>query len=183
MIYILAPAIAITLAAILLFLFSRYKVHIKKSSYLYLLNFLLFIAGIGLIYTAASTYSQYRTMQHWITVKAEIIDAHVTGERAKMPEITYQYKIEGKIFTGKSNLTAPAFGNKRFRDQTARNILKEYKKGQEIEIHYNPENFAQSKVIVNIPWNMYMKYSLGILFLTLALSMTGNFLIRNKSLE
>lgn len=183
MIYILGPAISLILAGILIFFFRRYKVFFKRTSTLYLLAFLLFVFGSALILNSADTYSQYRTMQHWVTAKAEIIDTHVTGERAKMPEITYQYVVDGNVYSGKSNLTAPAFGNKRFRDQTARNILKEYKKGQKIDIHYNPQNIAESKVIVNMPWNMYMKYSLGILFLTLALSITGNFLTGNKNRE
>lgn len=181
--YLIAFGITFLLSFIIILLFKARHFYLKSVLWLKFLVLILFISGFWLIIMSANTYNTFHNMQNWREAKALILDTKVTGERAKRPEISYQYSVNGKTYQGKSNLQTPGFGAKKSRAQTARNILKDYKKGSTIIVHYDPNDIAISKVIVKTPWNVYMQYSLGILFLTITFSLTGNFLIGKQKQE
>ena len=177
---ILALAISLLLSIIIITLLRLRKLKLHINKFIGIGLFISIISGFYLINHSSDVYNQYNQFAHWQTVQGVIKDTQVTGERAKLPEITYEYKVDEKTFLGKSNLSAPGFGNKRFRDQTAQNILKDYKSGEKITVHINPDDHSKSVIIVKTPWNIFMQFGLGIILLTIAFSLSANFLMKSK---
>jgi len=130
-----------------------------------ILIILLSCLGLILIITESSHISTGLSRQSWPITKAKITDTHIIGERAYSPEITYQYSVNGKNYTLKTDLQTPGFGRKKSRQQTSRIIIAQYPVGTEINIHYNPEHPEISFVRTGPYWNNYLILSLGYLLL------------------
>ena len=79
---------------------------------------LIFLSLLGLIFIIQQTseISEGLQRQTWPSVKAEIIETNITGERAYSPEITCRYLVAGNEYILKTDLKTPGFGRKKSLD-------------------------------------------------------------------
>lgn len=123
---------------------------------------ILVLTGIYLTLSQENTLSYFMTVRNWPGVEAKITENRITGNRALMPEIIFEYVIDSVRYEGRSDLNIPGFGNRSRRDQTARIILNTYPPGTILTIHYDPSHPSVSLLRTSPPWNLYGKMGFGL---------------------
>ncbi|MHB2153221.1 DUF3592 domain-containing protein [Calditrichota bacterium GD2] len=141
---------------------------IKKKLYL-LFAFLALLVALPTLLSQYFVYADYTKKKAWPIIDAQVIKTRIVGKRAILPEITYQYRVNDKTYTGKSDLQTPPFGLRNKRDITARAILREHPVGSTLKIAYQPQNPAISTTGLHLPWNFYMKISFALTLVMVAL--------------
>ena len=117
--------------------------------------------SIILISIEIDTQNRFTKINKWPRLKAQIISKEISGDRAVLSEVTYQYVVNGYIHIGKSNLGIPAFGERSKRTLTAQVALKDLPIGSPLIIAYNPANPKISTTQFHPPWNHYGKIGFG----------------------
>ncbi len=141
------------------------------------------LVAVLTLMSAYASFTDYQSKKDWPLIKATVVHTAIVGKRAVLPEITYQYQVNGRVFTGKSDLQTPPFGHRNKRTLTAQAIVKEHPVGSTLLVAYNPQNPAQSTTGFRLPWNFYMKLSFAIsLFLVAAYLLSRFFKKQNKIL-
>ncbi|NOG43900.1 MAG: DUF3592 domain-containing protein [Calditrichaeota bacterium] len=133
-----------------------------------------------MIHNSTEDFKRYNEMTKWSTINGVILDGKVVGERAKRPELAYNYHVDGVTYTGYSDLATPSFGGKNYRDQSSRAVVSKYEKGDSIHVFYNPQNPEQSVLKILPKWSSYLQYGLGIIFLVLAFTLLFSGLLERK---
>ncbi|MEJ2545287.1 MAG: DUF3592 domain-containing protein [Calditrichaceae bacterium] len=139
------------------------------NNYFFIAAIAILIISIYLILNQDKTRDHYKQLDTWPHTEATIIEEKVAGNRAVLPEVTYEYTVADSIYHGKSNLGVPAFGGRNKRTLTARIALKDLPVGSKLIVAYNPENPVISTTQINPPWNHYMKLGFGGLLYIFAL--------------
>ncbi len=142
--------------------------HSNKKKWLLLAVILSIVIAIPTLLSQYFLYLDYQQKKAWPIIEARVIDAKIVGKRAILPLITYQYQVNGQLFTGKTDLQAPPFGLRNKRDITARAIIKEHPIGSKLLIAYNPQKPEESTAGLHLPWNFYMKISFAFTLLILS---------------
>ena len=124
-------------------------------------SIVLGVISILLILNEEKTRQRFTIISDWPRIEADIIRKKVSGKRAVLPEVIYQYVVDGEIYQGKSNLSVPAFGGRNKRTLTAQTALNDKPIGSRLLVAYNPENAAISTTQFHPPWNCYIKLGLG----------------------
>jgi hypothetical protein len=133
------------------------------------LGILILFAGILLIVFSANDITDSLVRQSWPVMMASIISTDIIGERAYSPQLSCEYKVDGKVYTLTTDLKTPGFGRKKTRRQTSEIILKDFPVGSKVQIKYNPANPAEAFIRTGPYWSDYMKISLGVLLSFLGL--------------
>ena len=139
------------------------NVQFSISPLLLILSFFVLSVGISFIYWQNSEINYAWEMHDWPTVHGSIIHSEIVGKRAFRPEISYQYQIDGIDYVAKTDLHISGFGNKRSRRDTAERIIREYQKGTQILIHYDPMYPKNSYLRIGPYWSNYMILGVGML--------------------
>ena len=165
--YILLALTGFTVIVYLIVLFIRKIPGI--NNYFFIAVIAIFIISVYLILHQDKIRDYYKQIDTWPHTEAVIISEKVAGNRAVLPEVTYEYSVADSIYYGKSNLGIPAFGGRNKRTLTARIALKDLPIGSKLLVAYNPENPEISTTQINPPWNHYMKLGFGGLLYIFAL--------------
>jgi len=148
--------------SVLLALFLRFagiKWRIHRT--VFIISIIISFLGILLAIFQEDELAYYNEIKGWPTTTATVVETGMTGERAILPEIRYTYRVNDSLYTERTDLNIPGFGNRKRRQQTARIIIADYPPGKELIIHYNPENPANSKLRISPPWNLFGKLGFG----------------------
>jgi hypothetical protein len=133
---------------------------------LFLAVVLLLMTGMLLFFEAGvKIYSGWQ-QRNWPVTDGTVTAAHVAGIRALRPEISYQYEIRGQIYSTRTDLNTPGFGNRRYRRGTAERILNEYPPGSHIRVHYNPIHPDISLICPGPFWSDFMQFGLALILVT-----------------
>lgn len=133
----------------------------KINKTLVIVAVIFLIVGIIITFAQERQYAYYESLKEWPRTVATIMETGMTGERAILPEIRYEYQVNGRRYEGRSDLNIPGFGTRKRRQQTARIIIAEYPPGKKITIAYNPDNPQISRLRISPPWNLYGKLGFG----------------------
>jgi hypothetical protein len=136
-----------------------------------LVGLLVLHGGVVLVIWSANRLDRSLGLLSRPTLKACIVKAEITGGRDYRPEITYHYLVDGKEYTGVSDLQAPGFGGKRKRHDAAKGLLEQYRLGDSIDVTYNPARPEESTLMPRPTWDLYVKLSTGLLLFTVGLSL------------
>lgn len=165
----------IVLAGIFLFYSFRRNMHLPTSNIFLFTAFFCLLGSVSLILWENNILIESRNRLKWPTTTAVVVKSSVTGNRAFRPDIAYEYKVNGRIYHGNTNLNTPGFGNKRSRRDTAERIVSDYKLDQQVTIHYNPNDPAESYIRPGPQWSDYVKSAIGhILFIMALFGLAGN---------
>ncbi len=145
-----------------------------------ILLILLSVLSIIFIIQQTDEISAGFSRQNWPSTNAEIVETNITGESAYSPEITCQYKIDGKEYVLKTDMKTPGFGRKKSRQQTSRIIIREYSVGSEVTVFYNPNDPQESFIRTGPYWNNYLILATGMIFLCLGIIVSLGSLIKLK---
>ncbi len=153
----------VTVFSLLIVLILRLlKKPLRIPGPLFIISFLLLVIGFILAIMQEPGVQYYESLKSWKRVTATVVASRVVGDRAVLPEVAYQYEIDGKRYRNKTNLDIPGFGNQKRRDQTARIIISDYPAGKEIAIITNPADPSDSRIRTSPPWNLYGRMGFGV---------------------
>ena len=157
--YILISLAVFVFIIYLIVLFTGHAPDVNK--YFFISAIVIFAISVYIILSQDKVYNYYRQMYTWPHTHASIIEEKVAGNRAVLPEVTYEYSVGDSIYHGKSNLGIPAFGGRNKRTITAQIALKDLPVGSKLIVAYNPTDPAISTTQLHPPWNYYMKLGFG----------------------
>jgi len=180
MLLLAAFLLVVVLSITLIFLVIKFKVFIRFNFLAIVINVFLFSSALFMIYNSTEDFSRYQEMKKWTEVSGIVVDGNVVGERAKRPELTYNYQIGEVVYTGLSDLATPSFGGKNYRDQSSRAVVSKFEKGDSILVYYNPADYKQSVLKILPKWSSYLQYGLGVIFLSLAFGFLFSGLLERK---
>ena len=140
---------------------DRLKKIPNVNNYFLYVSIILLFAGVFLVLIEKSAKTYYDKISDWPRTEAEIIAKQITGERAVLPEVIYQYSVDGKTYKGRSDLGVPGFGGRNKRTLTAQTALKNEHIGARLLIAYNPDHPSVSTTQFHPPWNYYGKIGFG----------------------
>lgn len=128
-----------------------------------LIILIIIISGIGISLNAAFNLHDELTKENWPTVTGQIIGVEIVGIRAFHPLVTYRYNVNKIEYESTRHLEAPGFGGKRKRWDVAEKTAALYKPGTKVDIYFNPNDPAESRLIVGPAYGMYLQLALGLL--------------------
>jgi len=158
-IYIIGGFIFVSFIVLLIFIYKKYKS--RFSWLMFLLALFLLISAVFLGLEASVKIHTGWQHHNWPVVNGTVTGGYISGIRAFQPEISYQYEILGKVYTGQTDLNTPGFGNRRYRRDTAEQILADYPAGSMVRIHYDPVHPEISLIRPGPFYSDYMQLSLG----------------------
>jgi hypothetical protein len=112
--------------------------------------FLLMAGVFWLLYTNRTRSRERATIpSNWSSVTGRITAAHVeTSARTRVeddefyyPEVEFEYTIEGRVFTARQAAGRPF--NLEFK---AKQTLKQYPVGRQVEVYYSPEKPEDARI-------------------------------------
>lgn len=122
----------------------------------------LYFAGNG-----AVGFFTLREMQTWPTAAGEVVESSVrarslndAGRKAYYPYVRYSFRVQGRLYEGKSALTGPQLTAHRKR---AERIVRRFPAGAAVTVHYLAENPARALLDVRFPPKMWRHLALGVL--------------------
>ncbi len=136
----------------------------RVTSLLRWISIVVFIGMAILGYSEIRRLERYLPIEHWPGVPGKVLAAEVVGKLAYEPKITYQYDVNGQIYSGSTDMGVPGFGNKSARMDVAQKIVAANPPGKRVTVHYNPDNVADSRLRISPPWNVFMQISAAIFF-------------------
>jgi hypothetical protein len=145
-----------------------------------ILFFALFIMA-GSIYQTIHIIKLNHKASSWPTVTGQIIksvrNVHYVNrgtnssnpEPRHFPDIAYSYSVEGREYSSQQFSVEKPFSFLEYNDkEPALAILKEYPKGREVKVHYNPADIGYSILdLTPATWWYYIPMALAILVASL----------------
>ena len=132
------------------------------------LGMFFILSGLVLYFIYFAKLEQARVRCSWPITAGVVDTSKVAGKRAFRPIITYGYFVNGKAYQDSTDLDVPGFGGRMNRLDAAETLAKQYHKGKELAVYYNPENPHESLLRAGPSYTDYLAISLGAL-----LAMTG----------
>jgi hypothetical protein len=121
----------------------------------------IFVIGTILMFWQDSEISKELEKRTWAITDGKIIDSEIVGERAIRAEVEYQYKINQKLYRGKSDYNIPGFGSKNYRRKTANIIKNQNPIGSIVRVYFDPVNPENSTLRHGPYWSNYMIIGFG----------------------
>jgi hypothetical protein len=121
----------------------------------------LFIGAVGL-WAAFYVFYKVRQGRGWPTVPGDIIERRVGPEMGVMargsyaPYVKYNYSVEGKEYSNTQFYLVGRIGNSRKAIQRLVDSLP-----NPVPVHYNPQDAAQSYLLVNPTWTGWLLLVVG----------------------
>lgn len=143
--------------------FWRGRIMPDKPGMVYAAIAILMIAGILVMTVGAVRLRVDLDVRSWPTVSGEVVASDVAGTRAIHPNISYRYQVNGKEYSGVSDIGMPGFGNRRSRMETAETIVHDYPPGTIVTVHYNPDDPAQSTLSHGLEYGPALQIMFGFL--------------------
>ena len=143
--------------------FWRYRPMPEKRGMVYAVIAVLMLAGLLIMVVGASRIRVDLEMRLWLQMPGEVVSSEVAGSRALHPDVTYRYTVDGKEYTGASDLGMPGFGNRTSRLETAEIIVRDYPPGTIITVYYNPDNPSESTLSHTLEYGPSLQIMFGFL--------------------
>lgn len=134
-----------------------------------LLFLFLFLSGSIIIVYSSSELIEANKRKTWDTAVARVLESSVVETGSIRPLVKYTYKIESKTFVDSSYLHAPGFGNRARQYDVAMKLSRKYPKGRLISVYYNPQDNAESVIILTPLWDTYVRIGAGGVLLIISL--------------
>lgn len=154
----------------------------SKKSFVVLVMVAVAILSFWVGWEGISDISKSNSYSDWKTAEGIVINSQVVGERALHPEIEYNYEVDGVVFEGKTNLSAPGFGTKANRRDQATKLVAQYSPGMTITIYFNPANPGESVLRPYPIWSAYTRTGSGFLIFAVIGLMLGYKIVRGNNI-
>lgn len=128
------------------------------------------LIGLALVAYGSTHIQRGFERRDWPQVEGRIIDSRVEGTRAYHPNVIYEYEIDSVVYRDSTDLLQPGFGGRARRRDVAVKTAAEFVPGQEVLVRYNPNQPAESVIIVRISFTYYGMLGFGMV-LALALGL------------
>lgn len=121
----------------------------------------LSIGGALLAAYQANSLTEFWQRRSWNKTEGTVLTARVVGDRASLPEVVYRFVVNDTVHVDTTDLEAPAFGGKKKKYDTAKQIIASYAPGSSVTVHYNPSDPLQSVLSAGVPWYVYARLAFG----------------------
>ncbi|MBD3224634.1 MAG: DUF3592 domain-containing protein [Caldithrix sp.] len=138
------------------------------------------IAALLVIVNEHQRLNFFRTLQQWEPVQATIVSGQVIGDRAYLPQVIYEYQVQGTTYQDTTFFNRPSFGGRINRMESAENILRSNPVGSTLKIYHHPQHPGRSRLKIHPPWDFYGKLSFAELLLTLSLMVITLRIVKGK---
>lgn len=140
---------------------TKANVTIKVNFPVLLAITVISILGVILIFLQTRRINEISEIRNWSTTQGLIVSSEVVGDRAFRPDVVYEYRVNGRLYSQTTDLQMPAFGGRRTKYDAAHKLSSMYPAGQTVEVHYNPEMPSSSKLKTGVPVEVYLRLSFG----------------------
>ena len=149
-----------------------------------LLFLILFLTGsILTVYSSSELIEAYKR-KAWPAAVAKVLESSVVETGSMRPLVIYAYEVESKTYVDSSFLQAPGFGNRARQYDVGMKLSRKYTTGKLILIHYDPQNFSESVIIITPTWDTFVKVGLGfVLLITSMFYLLNSVLLRKKEYQ
>ncbi len=140
------------------------------------LNIFLLVIGAGLFYTGINTLRLRKRVYSWPAIEGKLISKSVgkiklsgAGRGAShVVNVEYEFEFQNKKYSGNKYYAIELIGGERAMMQRA--VEKTLAKmGDTVSVFYNPQNPAESYLIKDNPWFMYLSLIVGAIMLISAI--------------
>ncbi len=145
---------------------GKYLPRPQKPYWSILLLIIILISGGFLTIHSSKNLAIALQRKNWPTVMGRVVIAEATSGGIIKPMVIYSYATDGRAYIDTSDLQVPGFGNRSKQHDVAQKLAAEYPIGRELLVHYDPEDFANSVLIVTPRWNIYVQIGLGLVLFT-----------------
>lgn len=126
-----------------------------------LITMIILSAGAWVTLAQGPIISQEIEVSNWPQTGGLVISSATTGERNATASITYEYTLDDITHTANVDMDISGFGSRKYRGQTARNVIADYPAGTEVTVHYEPENPANSTLRPGLRWAPLTRLAFG----------------------
>lgn len=141
----------------------------QKPVWVTVLLFILLICGGFLTIHSTQSLSKAIHRKDWPVAPGKVIKAEAVVGGVIKPMVIYAYVANGSAYVDSTDLQVPGFGNRSKQYDVAKKLALEYPIGREIQVHYDPNDFTNSVLIVTPAWNIYGQTGLGMVLFTASL--------------
>ncbi len=135
----------------------------------------MLVLGLWMIHLYVAAIGEYIGFRSWPTVEGVVVASEISQTPDHMPQITYEYEVEGLHYRRTTNLETPMFGGKNQRYGTALEVTEKYPVGRRVLVHYQPDDPSVSRISLAIRFDLFVKLALGTMLLfTGVLVLTAN---------
>ncbi|MBF0235667.1 MAG: DUF3592 domain-containing protein [Desulfamplus sp.] len=132
-----------------------------------------FLLGMAFIYAGSKEIWLFCSSQNWSHTTGIISSSYVEtsqsnrGTISHTPSISYQYEVEGSIYSNEQIYFGGSFGQRSFADVEP--LVLQFPEGKQVTVYYNPNDPKES--VLNRDyfdyWSCFIMLLLGGLFITL----------------
>jgi len=145
-----------------------------------LLFLILFLSGSILTVSSSSELIEGYKRKAWPTAVAKVLDSSVIETGSMRPLVIYAYEVKSKSYVDSSFLQAPGFGNRARQYDVGMKLSRKYPTGKLISIHYNPQNYSESVIIITPTWDTFVRVGLGFVLLLFSMFYLLYFVLLRK---
>lgn len=126
-----------------------------------------FMIAIGLMLILLNTARlQYALDQReWPATSGRILKSEIVHPQEASPLVEFEYTVNGVRYTVTTDLHFPAFGGRTSRLDAAMQVIAQYAPGQQVTVHYNPQNPAEAVLKAGPTWDIFGQIGLGLTLL------------------
>ena len=161
----------IILSIVFHILFKKNNIVFSNKPLVLSVKLIILLAGMILTYINLIELNHYHDKKNWNKIQGEVISFEIVGIKTREPEISYSFIVNDSVYTGKTNLHTPLFGSRKYQEQTARTISRNYKVGDSVIVYYNPENPKESALKISPVWSTYMRLTFGVFIISIMLAL------------
>jgi hypothetical protein len=148
---------------------GKYLPRSHKPTWMILILILVLLAGAFLTLNCAEDLSYALQRKDWPTAKGRVIRAETDTTGTIRPIVTYAYEVGGRAYFDSTDLQAPGFGNQTKQYELAKELIRFYPVGREIEVHYDPADESHSVLITSPSWRIFGQLGLGMILFAASL--------------
>lgn len=117
--------------------------------------------GVWLVLAQSHQLKEWGALAKWPLVEGAVVSSRVAGERARHPEIIYEYSVAGSTYRDTTSFDTPSFGGKSVKEDESEAIVARFPAGARVSVHYDPQAPSRSLLRISADWSHYGKIGLG----------------------
>lgn len=145
--------------------FQRPLLRVNSARIRYGLLLPLAVLGAWMIHYYMAAIGEYISYRSWPTVEGVVVASEIRQTPDHLPQITYEYEVDGMHYRQTTNLETPMFGSRNQRYSTALEITDKYPVGRRVLVHYRADEPNISRISLAIRFDFFVKLALGAILL------------------
>lgn len=138
------------------------------------------LSGVPLMFISSGDVAHGVEIRSWPEAQGEVIATAITENTQHRPEITVRFIVDGGEHTALCDLGVSGFGSRKYRKNTATQIVTQYGVGSIVSVRYDPQNPSEATLRNGLRWAPLMQLMVGLMFCATGLLFLFSLIIPNK---